>query len=448
MFDNPDKAYVLGLFAGGGIIQDRRFSIVLPFKKWGTDPERMREISQDILGEINLKFKNCYGINLDYEIGNERWTIVPLDNTLPGLSAIIEDLRSLGLPGSGVLINSADLTVCKQKLKDLLAQKFLSGIFDTRASLTESHRRFTDDYPVVSIEIPGSTRNFLLAVQLCSWMTSFGSVTDQILFNHPCQHCSWDSFYSGWKKGFKIRFLANSFIANHSFALKAKAYDATQLRYRQRGQEQIKCLERVPDIKPISIHKDINHSSLPPEVRGKLFFHYLHVCATMGCPYAPLEKIREFVRGCEEFVALNAICHKEQDSVECLELLKKLCSEEFPNSYLCKKEMLCSDFLSLFPNTKYPGSEDGVAFLFAPELKGKRTKGFRSDIIKSALRESIEVWCIFTKDFEQESGILLEESKPVVITNKVNNRGVLLSPIGVDSVRKKIQIEGIDVIVR
>ena len=65
--------------------------------------------------------------------------------------------------------------------------------------------------------------NFSFVVQMCAWLTDLGSVTDQIEFNHPCQQAASDPTYAGWKKGFKVRFLAKSFISTHSFAMRARA---------------------------------------------------------------------------------------------------------------------------------------------------------------------------------------------------------------------------------
>src|SRR5690606_26617431 len=129
-----------------------------------------------------------YNFSITYEIGNGKWLIRPIDNS--DISVLKEDLKFLGLPIGGFLLSSVDLSVAKTKLSGVNVESFLSGIFDTRASLTLSHRRFTDDAPVVSVEIPGSTRNFKFVVQLCSWLTDLGSITDQILYNHPNQHAA------------------------------------------------------------------------------------------------------------------------------------------------------------------------------------------------------------------------------------------------------------------
>src|SRR5690606_38076882 len=141
------------------------------------------------------------------------------------ISSLKDDLEYLGLPIGGFLLSSADLSTAKSKLTGVNTASFLSGIFDTRASLTLTHRRFTDDAPLVSIEIPGCTRNFTLFVQLCSWLTDLGSITDQILYNPPNQLSASDPYYKNWKKGFKIRFLVRSFLAQYSFALQAKSID-------------------------------------------------------------------------------------------------------------------------------------------------------------------------------------------------------------------------------
>ncbi|MCP4458316.1 MAG: hypothetical protein GY816_09890 [Cytophagales bacterium] len=157
---NHDKAYILGLLAGGGRLDKDNFIIELPFKKWGMDPHKMNDIAVDILTKISKKFKTEYSMNVGYEIGNSKWTIKPIK--LDNYKLLQDDLKSLSLPTNGFLLNEADLTKSKKALTGIKAESFLSGIFDTRVSITLSHRRFNSDAPVVSIEVPGSTGNFKL----------------------------------------------------------------------------------------------------------------------------------------------------------------------------------------------------------------------------------------------------------------------------------------------
>ena len=207
---NHNKAYILGLLVGNGTVSKDTFLIKLPFRKWGMQPEKMNKIATDILTKICDKFQKNYNFPVSYEIGNSQWIIKPIGN--PDISELITDLSELGLPQSGFLLDNVSLFVAKKKLKGVNIENFLSGIFDTRASLTKSHRRFTNEAPIVSLEIPGSTKNFDFVVSLCSWLNELGTTTDQILFNHPCQHSASDPTYKGWKKGFKIRFLVKSFL--------------------------------------------------------------------------------------------------------------------------------------------------------------------------------------------------------------------------------------------
>ena len=56
MILTTDKAYLLGLLVGGGIISKKSFQIILPYKKWGdlkVNPERAGEIASDILSTLN-----------------------------------------------------------------------------------------------------------------------------------------------------------------------------------------------------------------------------------------------------------------------------------------------------------------------------------------------------------------------------------------------------------
>jgi len=291
---NHNKTYILGLLVGGGKLDSDTFLIELPFKKWGMEPSKMNVIAVDILQRIANLFNKEYGINETYEIGNSRWFIKPIDNQ--DCQILKEDLKKIGLPTIGFLLNNADLKKAKDKLVGINAESFLSGLFDARASIALSHRRFDDKAPVVSIEIPGSTKNFQLVVQLCSWLTDLGSTTDQILYNHPNQHSKADPYYKGWKKGFKIRFLIQSFLAVHSFALQAKAIDATKIKKLQRKDAQGSCpLRKIRQPSPLTVHNDMNSNSLPTEVRNKLYFHYFHYCASIGCKYAPIKEVKRIV---------------------------------------------------------------------------------------------------------------------------------------------------------
>ena len=265
---------------------------------------------------------------MTYEIGTNKWLIKPLPGS--DISELKADLARLKLPTSGFLLKNVDLTYARENLKGVSIESFLSGIFDARASLTLSHRRFTDSAPVVSIEIPGSTHNFRFVVQLCSWLTDLGSITDQILYNHPNQHSASDPEYRGWKKGFKIRFLVRSFLTKHSFALQSKSIDLTNIEQRQDKTEQTPCLLRkLRKPSPVTIHTDQNSIELPEEVRNKVFLHYLHFCSVLGCPHAPLAEVNKIVRQKEKLVNFFPRLSKG-NSKELLEKIESIRSHYFP----------------------------------------------------------------------------------------------------------------------
>ncbi len=414
---NQDQAYVLGLLVGGGIIANNTFVIDLPLKRWGEDPQRMSQIARDILTSIRSKFTRAYSCHVDFTILNNRWRINPAGSC--NLDNITNHLSSLNLPTSGFLLNSADLSTVKDRLSSTIAGIFLSGIFDTRASLTAAHRRFTMEAPVVSIEIPGSTKNFKFVVQLCSWLTSLGSITDQILYNHPCQHSSTNPYYRNWKKGFKIRFLVKSFLATHSFALKAKAIDIQELERLQIRTEQVPCPDRSSShASLISIHQDINSDDLPGELKGKLFFHYHHICAAMGCPYAPLDHIRNMARNYREYVSFFPLLVKNPD-FDTLEqqyndiLLQYFDSHDTSRYRLSVQEVIDNPLLE-----GYPEKENGLAFLFANELNGNRHRGSKDKIIHENIDKNVDV-----------KYIVGTEKPPVLMVNPENRRGVIMSNI-------------------
>jgi nucleoside-specific outer membrane channel protein Tsx len=433
---NHTKAYILGLLVGGGKIDKHTFIIDLPFKKWGMDTKRMNVIATDILTRICNYFNTTYKFNVTYEIGNSKWLIKPIDGS--DFSEIIEDLNSLGLPSGGFLLAKANLTKAKTILKDIQVESFLSGIFDARASLTLSHRRFTDDAPVVSIEIPGSTKNFLFVVQLCSWLTELGSVTDQILYNHPNQHSSSDPNYKGWKKGFKIRFLVKSFLTKHSFALQAKAIDVTNIKKAQNKEEQTPCyLRKLRKPSAVSVHIDQNSTELPIEVRNKLFFHYHHFCALLNCPFAPVDEIKKLVKNANEYVTFFPRLTKDNFHIldAQFDSIKEI---YFPESTKYEFTMKVEDAIENENLKSFIGIDQGIAYLFAAELNGKRHTGSMSKILKFNKSKSITIY-----SYE------LNFDSPILIKNSENDRAFICSSIdnslNQKIIKQKIKINGLAV---
>lgn len=436
---NHNKAYILGLLVGNGTISDDIFIIKLPFKKWGMQPELMNKIATDILTKICNKFQQSYSFSVSYEIGNSEWTITPIGN--PDISELKADLTNLGLPNSGYLLNTVQLEFAKKKLKGIILESFLSGIFDARASLTKSHRRFTDDAPIVSLEIPGSTKNFDFVVSICSWLTEQGTTTDQILFNHPCQHSAADPTYKGWKKGFKIRFLVNSFLAKHSFALQAKAIDIEQLRKAQNKNEQVPCLKRkIRKPSPVSIHNDINSTSLPTSVKNKIFLHYHHYCAVLGCPYAPVNEIKKLLDDYQNYIFV--LPRLEKGSINEIEqAFDQLKNEYLPNERIVSQSNTVNEMLDVKDYYNYLEFEQGLAYLLSDKLNGKRHIGSKDKILANNYHVKLNISSFTNTDLS-----------PLLIDNQNNNRSVLISSVrsGLNQVliNKKVKRKGLEIIIK
>lgn len=432
---NHEKAYLIGLLVGGGKISENTFLINLPYNKWGMNPTNMNLIAVDILTAICDKFLKNYGFSVSYEIQNKKWIIKPIGKI--DLALLTADLSFLGLPTEKELINNANLSVIKSKLVGIQVEHFLSGIFDTRASLTESHRRFNDDAPIVSVEIPGSSKNFRFVIQLCSWLTELGTITDQILYNHPCQHSPSDSDYKGWKKGFKIRFLAKSFLTQNSFAMKAKSFGVTKLKKQQTKQEQLPCRKRKSKLTPVSIHNDIDSSDLPIEVRNKLFFHYHHICAVMGCPFAPIEEIQKQIKNHKNLVSVFPKLSKGTIG-EITEKYNQIKTKYFALSQEITAQYSVLQLLDSHFNAEYSELENGLAYLFSPHLNGKRHIGSKDKIIKNAENKNLTI--SFPQDIE---------GMPIMIGNTSNDRAIIVSSIqskfNQQIVRQIVEFDGLEV---
>lgn len=419
---------------GGGKVDKMGFIIDLPFKKWGMDPQRMNIIATDILTRICQYFNDTYHFAVTYEIGNDKWLIKPMANA--DISLLIEDLRKLGLPTSGFLLSTVDLQVAKANLSGVSVEAFLSGIFDTRASLAASHRRFTDDAPVVSVEIPGSTRNFKFVVQLCSWLTDLGSITDQVLYNHPNQHVGADPYYKGWKKGFKIRFLVRSFLARHSFALQAKAIDITKIETHQKKEEQIPCyLRKLKQPSAVTIHNDQDSNELPIEVRNKLFFHYHHFCAVLNCPHAPKLEIEKLVQQRNSLINFFPRLTKGMDKELKIEFERIRCSY-FPELEIFNRTIKVNKLIEDESINDFAGLASGIAYLFSEVLKGKRHSGSMNEILDACKDNEVGV-----------SSIGSDFNSPLLVVNVRNHRAFICSSVSnklnQELIKQKIEVDDI-----
>ncbi|MES2702676.1 MAG: hypothetical protein V4649_08560 [Bacteroidota bacterium] len=436
---NHIKAYIAGLLVGGGKVDRNTFIVDLPFKKWGMDPSRMNVIATDILTKICSYFNQTYNFNVTYEIGNSKWLIRPVSNV--DISELILDLEYLGLPTHGFLLAGADLSTAKQKLSGICIEKFLSGIFDARASLTLSHRRFSDDAPTVSIEVPGSTKNFKFVVQLCSWLTDLGSITDQILYNHPNQHSASDPEYKGWKKGFKIRFLVKSFLARNSFALQSKSIDIAKIEKSQSRVEQIPCyLRKLKTPSAVTIHTDQNSLELPAEVKNKIFFHYLHFCSLLGCPHAPMEEIRKMVNGSAKLISFFPRLSKGMED-GMMAKFNNIRSLHFPDKEIFSQQIQINSLMTDNELANFSGLRQGIAYLIADELKGKRHSGTMQGIIDKNLAEHLIVFSI-GRGFDS----------PLLVVNGANGRAFICSSVSnklnQTLIARQIKISDISVSIR
>jgi hypothetical protein len=443
MLPNQDTCYLLGLILGGAELSDNTFSINLPFNKWGNNPDTAAQISRDLLTRIRPIFKKIYNLDVDYFIvGGGNWVLRSMKPVSKDQITLIKsDLESLGLPTTGQLIVQADLQKVREVLVGVKAELFLSGIFDARASIAVSHRRFTNEAPIVSIEIPGRGNNFRLVVQLCSWLTSLGSITDQILYNHPNQHSSKNPEYGSWRKGFKIRILVKSFLDKHSFAMRSFSLGASELATNQKILNQKPCNKReieAPGVKVI--HKDIHSIDLPNEVRDKVFLHYFHICAAMGCPFAPVEEVKSLVRESKKYISYYPSLLKGEYR-EVQESFVKIIKSNFPQKEPVVNTLTLEKIIAKYDGDGYGSLKLALAYLVDDKLKGKRTSGKADSIIEKHIQFKLEVNEVDSSSFA-----------PLLIANRSLKRAAIVSSATGSSnqmaLKKHIKIEGIDIYVK
>ncbi len=386
-----EKAYIMGLLVAGGTIGNGTFTIRMPLHAWGNATNRAGNIARAILNNMTTLFNTAYGLNVTYSWQNIVWNIVPVSAPGSILQRIQSDLSQYGLPTTDVLLNSADLSTVKSTLTTIEAEWFLTGVFDARASVTVSHRRFIASAPIVSIEIPGSTKNFAFVVQLCSWLSDKGTHADQILYNHPSQQAKDDPSYMGWKKGFKLRVMVSTFIAANSFQLRPKAQAIQIALQNQTASPQPHCSARNSNqhAKPVCIHNDIHSTDLPFAVRSKVFFQYHHICEAMNCPHVPSNEVSLMANRYNELVFPFPKLLKDFNAGSKQyygQILKKHFVGERVKRTLLSVMSLIQTYGSDFPKLK-----SGLAFLFSASLNGKRPVGPQSGVLSTCQNSIVSI---------------------------------------------------------
>jgi len=302
---NVDKAYLLGLIIGGGIWGNAEdvFRIRLPYKQWGSyeiEPKRASEITRDIMNVVSPLMRNTYGstVSFDTSRGGE-WNILCEGD----LSSLKADLEGYGIVCEGELRKTAEIDGIVADLADEnMKVRFVAGLADTIGSTKLSHRRFTNDKQMISFEIQGYGYAFVCS--LCRLLHSIKCYPDQVLWNHPNMHCSNNPHDRIWKKGFKLRVLADQYtdFGAFSFTSKAKSVQQNRIPGKQKNTAET-CDAKVYDSPtPSCIHPDENNPLLPPIIRGGHYMHNRHYCAVMGCEHAPYGQICTLINTAEHYI--------------------------------------------------------------------------------------------------------------------------------------------------
>lgn len=306
---STDKAYLFGLFIGAGDFGPGGFSLKLPYKSWGDqlqNPTRAGQVASDILLVLNPLCSTIYGFSMAFTPGRN-WTLFA--NKLP--VELVTDLEALGLPKLGELRTSANLDLFSSNLSTAGKQAFIIGLADAIGSLQASHRRFSSDYQVVSLEFAGF--NYSLVAKVLEILDDVDCVVDQVLWNHPNQHSGSDRYYKSWKKGMKIRVMLGEFASQAGFGFKSKVLSAVENAQLQHDPTVRTGNDRIV-LQPKAVHVDETSNLLPQEFRGEHFLHWQHLAWRLGAATVSSGKITSAIAEAKTLVTPFTLLTKGLDS--------------------------------------------------------------------------------------------------------------------------------------
>ncbi|MFH1471408.1 MAG: hypothetical protein ABIF85_00770 [Nanoarchaeota archaeon] len=427
---NFEKAYLLGFILGGGKIINNKLIITLPYNSWGSafrNPVIAGKISQDIVNYLNPVFRNEYGVQIAYNAAPE-WRITV--NEIP--EDLKRDLRNAGFETSGELRTNSKINGVLTWTNENWKKHFIAGLADSIGSVAPSHRRFSSEYQIVSFEFKG--QNYTLVYQICNLLRGLNCHADQILWNHPNQHVGENPYYKQWNKGFKLRILLDHYVSQNSFLFRAKkAQTQTNIDLQSRSTSPpVKCPDRRLIIDECKVvHPAENSGELPENIRGLHFIHSKHICAVMGCKYAPYDLLKEKLKEIEKYISSFPIIVKGTKS----ELEKLIRSDDLMAKRRYKTtRMKLKDVYRLyaednkallFGNSKNAGYPvkyvlQGVNYIMAAkkgEVKGKRALGnFETRIISGIEKKEV----ILLKVPDKMTPLILVDSEYSAIIGPVN----------------------------
>ncbi|NOX46746.1 MAG: hypothetical protein GXO89_07190 [Chlorobi bacterium] len=198
----------------------------------------------------------------------------------------------------------------------------------------------------------------------------------------------------------------------------AKAIDVEELKKTQEKNEQVPCpMRKIRKPSPISVHMDIGSDSLPLKTRNKLFFHYHHYCAVLGCRYAPVKEIQKIINDYPDFIFV--LPRLEKGNIKKIESsFNSLCDKYLKKNNILTWKSTVGDAINDTDFRKYYELEQGLAFLFSKKLKGKRHSGLKDKILLENTEKTITI------KRADDSNL-----PPLFICNNENDRAILISAI-------------------
>lgn len=405
---DTDKAYLLWLLVWGGVMKSGGIQIVLPFNKWGKielDPTRWWIIATDILTRIKPIWKSIYDIDIRYSIERSSWTII-LDSIS---SELRNDLSELGLLNIWEFRENADIKILESIFNsNEMIRQFIAWMVDTVWSMAESHRRFSSDFQIVSFEF--MWRNFSLVLSMIRLFLRLWITPDQVLWNHPNFHSTYDRYYKSWKKWFKLRVVLNDYLLKWSFIFQSKKLSAeSNIKLQEDGYKTSIGKEYRIEWRN-TVHIDESGDWIPKEIRGFHFLHFTHLSSFLwvNFPWWEITKIDTPEKHISPFTILTKWTKSIIDTIVNGEeyLLKTNYTERSCNIKELYSKFNTNRNILLFWNSENDGFPiniimQGIAFILAASgwlVRWNRVMWTYTDHIESAISNSYSGITIYIPD--------------------------------------------------
>ena len=153
-------------------------------------------------------------------------------------------------------------------------------------------------------------------------------------------------------------------------------------------------------------------------MRGHAYLHFLHACAELGCPEAPVQAVKVSVSKSKKNISALSLCTKG-NVCDMTNYFMMVQEAHFPDCKNIISSITVEQVQKNLGRLGYSELEEALKFLVADELKGKRPKGDGKTLLAKSAQLTIAIHAI--------EGVNEKVLAPILLVRESVDRAVFVA---------------------